>query len=124
MVFVPMVRSLKFQTKILLFITAVVGTVSKKAIVEHDNGLLPNGSKLVHVLSKDMGVGAAQVMTSEYIPVISPVFSSCAAINATSTRANVIVHLCWVESNITDVKEHLIAAAEIPTVRGERSIPI
>ena len=53
-----------------------------------------------------------------------PIFSPCAAIDATYARANVMEHFGWVESNITDVKEHPTAVAEISKVRGERNILI
>ena len=88
------------------------------------NGMVSIGIKISCMLSKDMSNGDAQVITAKEIPAMLPVLNSCAAINATSARAKVMVHFCWSESYITDANEQPMAEAEMLEERGERSIPI
>ena len=76
------------------------------------------------MLSKDMGGRDAQVITAKEMPAMLPIFNSCAAINATSARAKVMVYFCWFESYITDANEQPLTKAEMPEERGERSIII
>ena len=93
--------------------------------------VMKNGSlsscKLFSMLFVDMEVGAAQVMMTNKIPVMTIstfVFNSFAAIMATSARSNVTPHSCWIESHITKLKRHSSAAAVIPTVSRKSSMDI
>ena len=92
---------------------------------------MKNGSlsscTLFSMFSMDTGAGAAQVIMSDKLPVIIVsgfAFNSFAAIVDTSTRANVTAHFFWVESNMTKLKQHLLAAAVIPVISGESVMPI
>ena len=74
------------------------------------------------MLSMDMVVGAAQVIMSDKIPVVTVsafVFNPHASLVAISARENVTTHFCWVESNMTKLKLHSSVAAVIPTLSGQ-----